>query len=218
MLLFNKPSGKIALWFLKCYYTNKLMPTLIALVLSPILFVLTTALTILVTVLCSIPITIAGIIKLLLPIPFIWRYISSFADFMMWCWCQGLSMLMRLNVGLKWEIDGLEDLSKENWYLVISNHKSWTDIVVLCVLLRNHIPMNKYFWSNSLLGFLSLALPAGLWICRLWNAIRAAIYWSILNCAVKILKPHAAPAKNFACARPPLLILSKDREALKRSE
>ncbi|STQ73156.1 Probable acyltransferase yihG [Hafnia alvei] len=59
-------------------------------------------------------------------------------------------MLMRLNVGLKWEIDGLEDLSKDNWYLVISNHKSWTDIVVLCVLLRNHIPMNKYFLKQQL--------------------------------------------------------------------
>lgn len=135
------------------------MPTLITLVLSPIIFVLSTVLTVMVTILCSVPITLAGVLKLLLPIPIVWRYIASFADFMMWCWCEGLSILMKLNYGLNWEVYGLEDLSKENWYLVISNHKSWTDIVVLCVLLRNHIPMNKYFLKQQLawIPFVGLA-------------------------------------------------------------
>ncbi|WLJ46631.1 hypothetical protein [Edwardsiella piscicida] len=45
------------------------MPTLIATVLSPFIFVLTTLLTIVVTVACSLPITLLGIVKLLLPLP-----------------------------------------------------------------------------------------------------------------------------------------------------
>lgn len=112
-----------------------------------------------VTAFWSIPITLAGIFKLLLPISAVWLYISRFADGMMWGWCHSLSVIVRLNFSMKWQVVGLEKLSKENWYLLISNHRSWTDIVVLCILLRNHIPMNKYFLKQQLawIPFLGLA-------------------------------------------------------------
>lgn len=116
-------------------------------------------LTILVTVFCSVPIIIAGIIKLLLPIPALWRAISTFCNFMMSCWCTCLSWLLHLNPGLKWDIRGLDDLSKTHWYLVVCNHHSWADIVVLCVLFHKHIPVNKYFLKQQLawIPFLGLA-------------------------------------------------------------
>ncbi len=48
---------------------------------------------------------------------------------------------------------------KKNVYLLISNHHSWADIVVLCVLFRKHIPMNKYFLKQQLawVPFIGLA-------------------------------------------------------------
>jgi hypothetical protein len=73
---------------------------------------------------------------------------------------------------------GLEGLNKKNWYLLISNHHSWADIVVLCVLFRKHIPMNKYFLKQQLAWVPLLGWPAGRWICLLCAAIRAAIYSS----------------------------------------
>lgn len=112
--------------------------------------ILSVALTILVTVICSVPIIIAGIIKLLLPVPAVWRFISLFANFMMYCWCEGLALLLRLNPHLKWEVEGLAGLNKKNWYLLICNHRSWADIVILCVLFRKYIPMNKYFLKQQL--------------------------------------------------------------------
>lgn len=120
---------------------------------------LSVVLTILLTVACSVPIIIAGIVKLLLPVPAIWRSISAFADFMMYCWCEGLALLLRLNPYLKWDVEGLEGLSKKNWYLLICNHRSWADIVILCVLFRKHIPMNKYFLKQQLawVPFMGLA-------------------------------------------------------------
>lgn len=69
---------------------------------------------------------------------------------MMYCWCAGLAALLRLNPHLQWDVEGLEGLSKKNWYLLICNHRSWADIVVLCVLFRKHIPMNKYFLKQQL--------------------------------------------------------------------
>ncbi len=118
--------------------------------LVPVAFIFSVLLTIVVTVLCSIPIALAGVIKLLIPVPAVWRYISAFADFMMWCWCQCLAVLLKINRWLQWDIVGLQGLEKKNWYLLISNHESWADIVVLCVLFRNHIPMNKYFLKQQL--------------------------------------------------------------------
>ncbi|VTP16401.1 putative acyltransferase YihG [Phytobacter ursingii] len=121
--------------------------------------VLSVILTILVTIFCSVPIIIAGIIKLLMPIPVLWRAISAFCNFMMYCWCEGLAWLLQLNPHLQWDIQGLEGLNKKNWYLLICNHHSWADIVVLCVLFRKHIPMNKYFLKQQLawVPFIGLA-------------------------------------------------------------
>ncbi|MFH7829142.1 acyltransferase [Kluyvera chengduensis] len=127
--------------------------------LAAITLPISIALTILLTILCSIPIILAGIIKLILPVPAIWRSVSVFCNFMMYCWCEGLAALLHLNPWLKWDIEGLETLNKKNWYLLISNHHSWADIVVLCVIFRKHIPMNKYFLKQQLawVPFMGLA-------------------------------------------------------------
>lgn len=127
--------------------------------LAAITLPISIALTILLTILCSVPIIIAGLVKLILPIPAIWRSVSVFCNFMMYCWCEGLAALLHLNPHLKWEIEGLEKLNKKNWYLLICNHHSWADIVVLCVIFRKHIPMNKYFLKQQLawVPFIGLA-------------------------------------------------------------
>jgi len=127
--------------------------------IAAITLFLSIALTILVTVFCSVPIILAGIIKLLMPFPAAWRTISAFCNFMMYCWCEGLAALLKLNPHLKWDVEGLEGLSNKNWYLLICNHYSWADIVVLCVLFRKHIPMNKYCLKQQLawIPFIGLA-------------------------------------------------------------
>lgn len=128
-------------------------------ILAAITLLLSIVLTILVTIFCSVPIILAGIVKLLLPIPVVWRKVSVFCNFMMYCWCEGLALLLHLNPWLKWDVEGLEGLNKKNWYLLICNHHSWADIVVLCVLFRKHIPMNKYFLKQQLawVPFIGLA-------------------------------------------------------------
>lgn len=137
-------------------YLNKFIMSRI---LAAITLWLSVILTILVTIACSVPIIVAGIIKLLLPVPPVWRAVSAFCNFMMYCWCEGLAILLHLNPWLKWDVQGLEKLNKKNWYLLICNHHSWADIVVLCVLFRKHIPMNKYFLKQQLawVPFIGLA-------------------------------------------------------------
>ena len=139
--------------------TNYLNKQIMSRFLAAITLPISIALTILLTILCSVPIIIAGLVKLILPIPAIWRSVSVFCNSMMYCWCEGLAALLHLNPHLKWEIEGLEKLNKKNWYLLICNHHSWADIVVLCVIFRKHIPMNKYFLKQQLawVPFIGLA-------------------------------------------------------------
>ncbi len=60
---------------------------------------------------------------------------------------------------IKWDVRGLEHLSKKEWYLVISNHQSWVDILVLQKLLIKRIPFLKFFLKKELIWvpFLGIA-------------------------------------------------------------
>jgi len=73
--------------------------------IAAITLFLSIALTIIVTVFCSVPIIVAGILKLLLPVPAAWRAISAFCNFMMYCWCEGLAALLKLNPHLQWDVE-----------------------------------------------------------------------------------------------------------------
>ncbi len=44
-----------------------------------------------------------------------------------------------------------DDLSKDHWYMVISNHQSWTDILVLQSVLFERLPPLKFFTKRQLL-------------------------------------------------------------------
>ncbi len=112
----------------------------------------------------------------------------------------------------KWDVQGLEGLNKKNWYLLISNHHSWADIVVLCVLFRKHIPMNKYFLKQQLAWVpLHWPLPASAGYAFKCAATRAAILFVTRSAAVKMSKPPAVRVKNFARIRRLSSILWKAR-------
>lgn len=51
-------------------------------------------------------------------------------------------------------------LSRDEWYMVVSNHQTWTDILLLQTSLRPHLPPIKFFTKQQLiwLPFLGLAM------------------------------------------------------------
>ncbi|WP_131793620.1 acyltransferase [Legionella brunensis] len=51
---------------------------------------------------------------------------------------------------ITWHVEGLENLSRKNWYLIIANHQSWLDIVVLQRLFNRKIPVLKFFIKDQL--------------------------------------------------------------------
>ncbi len=52
---------------------------------------------------------------------------------------------------IRWDVDGLENLKRNEWYMVLSNHQSWVDILVLQRVLYRKIPFLKFFLKKELI-------------------------------------------------------------------
>jgi len=52
---------------------------------------------------------------------------------------------------VRWDVQGVESLHPQGWYLVSSNHQSWVDILVLQRVFHGHIPFLKFFLKRELI-------------------------------------------------------------------
>lgn len=57
----------------------------------------------------------------------------------------------------RWDIQLPNDLSPEHWYLLIANHRSWTDILVLVSIFSHNAPLFKFFYKRELIWTLPVA-------------------------------------------------------------
>jgi 1-acyl-sn-glycerol-3-phosphate acyltransferase len=48
------------------------------------------------------------------------------------------------------KVTGIDKFNKKNWYLVIANHQSWLDIVILQHVFNRRIPILKFFIKDQL--------------------------------------------------------------------
>lgn len=112
-------------------------------------------------VIACVPIYLFGFIRLFLP-AVARSVLTHWMDHIIDIWVGGNRLLfaaMHLtNVELVW--DGAEDLSRNRWYMVVSNHQSWTDILILQTRLYGHIPPIKFFTKQQLIWvpFLGVAM------------------------------------------------------------
>ncbi|GIU42634.1 acyltransferase [Shewanella colwelliana] len=118
---------------------------------GPILFALSSLLLVINTVLWSSLICVGGLVKLLVPIAGFRRIITIIMNRFMWGWATCNGGILYLIAKIEWDIEGLEGLKKDGWYLLISNHLSGFDIAALTYVLRNNIPMLKFFLKKELL-------------------------------------------------------------------
>ena len=67
-----------------------------------------------------------------------------------WIWVNNQNQnLMAGNT--RWEVQGIETLERSEWYLVLANHQSWVDILVLQRIFNRKIPFLKFFIKKELL-------------------------------------------------------------------
>lgn len=96
-------------------------------------------------------ISIGGIIKLFVPFTAGRNLLTKIMNRFMWAWATCNGGILYLLADIEWDIQGLENLDKNSWYLLISNHLSGFDIAVQTYVLRNNIPMLKFFLKRELM-------------------------------------------------------------------
>ena len=103
-----------------------------------------------------------------------------------WIWVNNQNQKFVGNTG--WDIQGVEALEKSKWYLVLANHQSWVDILVLQRIFHRKIPFLKFFIKKELLW-----LPISLWFWLLTQIQFSATPFSIrLHLRIQDFKGTAA--------------------------
>ncbi|MDF2463953.1 MAG: acyltransferase [Ramlibacter sp.] len=92
-----------------------------------------------------------ALVKLALPFQPVRKRIDPILNGIATLWVACNSGWMRLTQNTRWDVQGIEGLPYEGWYLVNCNHQSWVDIFVLQHLLNRRIPMLKFFLKQQLI-------------------------------------------------------------------
>ena len=108
-----------------------------------------------------LPVMMLALLKLLLPVLAVRRALTRW---LMWCaenWIAVNGLVLRGSGSRDWRAADADSLDRNGWYLVLANHQTWVDIVVLQVALNQQIPLLKFFIKQQLIWFPLLGL--GFW-------------------------------------------------------
>jgi 1-acyl-sn-glycerol-3-phosphate acyltransferase len=86
------------------------------------------------------------------------RHCSRILNWIASRWIAVNNLNLKLMNTIRWDIRGLEALRAGNWYLVVSNHQSWVDILILQRIFHRRIPFLKFFIKQELIWMPVLGL------------------------------------------------------------
>ena len=98
-----------------------------------------------------VPILCFALLKLLLPIPFIRKIFDRLLNGCASNWISFNGLIFKLTKKIEWNVDLPSELSIDGWYLVMANHQSWVDIMVLQQVFNRKIPFLKFFLKQQLI-------------------------------------------------------------------
>ncbi|MBD3586941.1 acyltransferase [Salinimonas sp. HHU 13199] len=102
------------------------------------------------TVIWATPIILLSVCKLIPVQP--WRtFITYFLDSCATAWIGVNNLNQRVLSNTTWHVNGLNQLTPRDWYLVMANHQSWVDILVLQRIFNRRIPFLKFFLKKELI-------------------------------------------------------------------
>ena len=102
------------------------------------------------TLIWFVPIFVCGLLKLI-PIKPMQKLLSWVAKQCATIWVSVNSINQRLFTPTKINVTGLEETKLKDWYLVIANHQSWVDILVLQRVFNRKIPFLNFFLKKELI-------------------------------------------------------------------
>jgi len=110
------------------------------------------------TIFWCIPLFFIAFFKLIVPVE-TWRSgCSRILNRIAACWIRMNNLNHRLTTKTCWDVSGLDALNRFECYMVVANHQSWTDILVLQRVFNRRIPLLKFFIKKELIWFPMLGL------------------------------------------------------------
>jgi 1-acyl-sn-glycerol-3-phosphate acyltransferase len=102
---------------------------------------------------------VVALLKAIIPVGAWRRWTSRGMTALAEAWIGTNNAIFRLMGSLPLDTRGLEGLSIRDWYLVLSNHRSLVDILVLQAVFNRRIPFLKFFLKRQLIWvpFLGIA-------------------------------------------------------------
>lgn len=128
------------------------LPAIVICVLATILLVLNTI------ALCT-PLFVVSFFKFIIPVKVWQRLCSRVLIIIAESWISINNLIINLFVKLDLQVEGLESVRYNGWYMVIANHQSWVDIPMLQRAVNYKAPFLRFFLKQELIKvpFLGLA-------------------------------------------------------------
>ncbi len=92
-----------------------------------------------------------SILKLMVPIRGWRKFCGLLLNGIAVSWISVNNFNLSWSQRIQWDVRGMEGLSLKQWYLVVSNHQTWVDIVVLQRVFNRRIPFLKFFLKKELI-------------------------------------------------------------------
>ncbi len=129
-------------------------------VVTPFIFIIHFCLQIINLTLWGGLVILFGLIKLALPVPALRRGLLSLMHLFMFSFGKCSVFFIRVfnPVTVTVNIDG--ELSKQSWYLIVANHLSYLDIILLIEFAVGRIPAPKFFLKQELIWLPFVGLGA----------------------------------------------------------
>ncbi|MDF2180293.1 acyltransferase [Aliiglaciecola sp. CAU 1673] len=105
-------------------------------------------------------IILMGIPKLLLPFPPLTRMFNQLLNFFMGAFAFCSVSLINIFNRVEWDYQVEGELKQDGWYLMMANHISWLDIILLMRFAGGRIPATKFFIKQELIWMPFVGLGA----------------------------------------------------------
>lgn len=105
------------------------------------------------TVFWFVPLLLLAMIKLLVPLTAFRRFLTRVLMVIGESWVSVNSAILAGLCSIDWQAEGLQNLRRDGWYLVMSNHQTWVDILVLQKVFNRRVPFLKFFIKQQLIWF-----------------------------------------------------------------
>ena len=96
------------------------------------------------------PLLLAGVVKALLPFAPVRRACNPLLTGLAESWIAVNSAMIGAFTGTRFELEDRADLHRDGHYLVLANHQSWVDILVLQKVFNRRIPLLRFFLKRQL--------------------------------------------------------------------